>query len=315
MQMRYLVTGAAGFIGSHLCAALLAAGAEVIGLDAFIPYYPRSIKERNLRTLLPHPRFCFLECDLRADDLRPVLKGVQVIFHLAAMGGLLRSWIDFELYLTCNVQATQRLLEAARTNGQIRQIIHASTSSVYGRYVTGPETTTPQPVSPYGITKLAAEHLVLTYQTQFDLPATILRYFSVYGPRQRPDMGYYLFIDRLLRDQPITLFGDGTQLRGNTFVDDIVRGTLLAHERFEPGAIYNLGGSEEISALQVIGLLEELTGRRAQLEYGPTRPGEQQRALADTRRSRERLGFVPTTPLRDGLAAQVAWQREVMCEA
>ena len=307
--MRYLVTGAAGFIGSHLAEALLAGGAEVVGLDAFIPYYPRAIKERNLRPLLAHPRFRFLERDLRGDDLRLALEDVSAIFHIAAMGGLLLSWQDFDLYLSCNVQATQRLLESARAGGQAPRIIHASTSSVYGRYVTGPETTTPQPVSPYGITKLAAEHLVRTYQEQYGLPATILRYFSVYGPRQRPDMGYSIFIERLLGDQPITIFGDGRQLRGNTYVADIVRATLLAHERFRPGAVYNVGGAEEISALQVIELLEEITGRRARLKFGPARPGDQRRALADTTRAREDLGFVPTTPLRDGLAAQVAWRQ------
>jgi nucleoside-diphosphate-sugar epimerase len=307
--MRYLVTGAAGFIGSHLCEALLATGAEVVGLDAFIPYYPRAVKERNLRAALAQPRFVFHQRDLRTDDLVPVLDGVEVVFHIAAMGGLLVSWTDFDLYMTCNIQATHRLLAAARASGGVRQVIHASTSSVYGSYVTGPETTTPQPVSPYGITKLAAEHLVQTYQRQFALPATILRYYSVYGPRQRPDMGYYLFIDSILHGRPITIFGDGTQRRGNTYVADVVRATLLAHERFEPGSIYNIGGAEEVSAIEVIAQLEEIIGRAAGRPHRPARPGEQQRALADTSRARERLGFQPLTPLRDGLEAQVAWQR------
>jgi nucleoside-diphosphate-sugar epimerase len=191
----------------------------------------------------------------------------------------------------------------------VQEFIYASTSSVYGADVTGPETTTPHPVSPYGITKLATEHLVQTYERQFDLPSTILRYFSVYGPRQRPDIGYYIFIDSILRDKPITIFGDGNQLRGNTYVADIARATLLAHEKFQPGAVYNLGGSEEISANQVISLLEEITGKRATVQYGPPRPGEQRRALADTTRARLDLGFAPEMPLRDGLAAQVAWQR------
>jgi UDP-glucuronate 4-epimerase len=150
---------------------------------------------------------------------------------------------------------------------------------------------------------------VRTYDRQFDIPSSILRYFSVYGPRQRPDMGYYIFIDNILHDRPITVFGDGNQLRGNTYVADIVRATLLAHSRFERGSVYNLGGSEEISANQVIALLEEITGKRAEVTYGPARPGEQQRALADTTPARERLGFVPQVPLREGLAAQVEWQR------
>lgn len=310
--MRCVVTGAAGFIGSHLCAALLAAGHQVAGVDTFVPYYPRAVKERNLTHLRRQSHFAFHELDLRADDLDPltsVLEGAEAVFHLAAMGGLLASWTAFDGYLTCNVQATQRLLEAVRRAGGVRRLVHASTSSVYGDYVTGPETTTPCPVSPYGITKLAAEHLVQTYDRQFDVPATVLRLFSVYGPHQRPDMGYYQFIDRLLTDRLITVYGDGTQRRGNTYVGDIVRAFLLADERFERGAVYNVGGAEEVSANEVLALLEELTGRRARVEYGPHRPGEQRRALADTTLARERLGFTPGTPLREGLRAQVEWQR------
>jgi len=311
-NMRVLVTGAAGFIGSHLCEALVNAGDTVVGLDAFIPYYPRAIKERNLRRLLQHPGFTFYEQDLRTDDLAPLLGDIEVIFHLAAMGGLLLSWTDFDLYMTCNIQATQRLLEAARMSDSVRQLIYASTSSIYGRDVTGPETMIPQPISPYGITKLAAEHLVQTYSEQFGLPATILRYFSVYGPRQRPDMGYHIFIDHILHDRTITVFGDGNQLRGNTYVGDIVRATILAHERFASGAMYNVGGAEEISANQVIGMMQEIIGREAIVRYGPVRPGEQRRALADTTRAREQLGFTPTMSLDDGLRMQVAWQCEQM---
>lgn len=306
--VRCLVTGAAGFIGSHLCEALLAEGYDVVGLDAFIPYYPRAVKERNVAGLLETPRFTFHELDLRTDDLAPALEDVEIVFHIAAMGGLLLSWTNFELYMTCNIEATQRLLEASRIAGGVGQFIYASTSSIYGGNVTGPETTKPQPVSPYGITKLAAEHLVTTYERQFGLPSTILRYFSVYGPRQRPDMGYYIFIDSILNGRPITIFGDGNQLRGNTYVADIARATIAAHRLFEPGAIYNIGGSEERSANQVIGLLEEIIGRKAIIEHGSARPGEQRRALADTTLAQERLGFTPMTPLRDGLRAQVEWQ-------
>lgn len=307
--MRVLVTGAAGFIGSHLCDALLTEGHEVVGLDAFIPYYPRAVKEQNLQPARANSRFTFYECDLRTDNLAAPLDGVETIYHLAAMGGLLVSWQDFDSYMTCNIQATQRLLEAARHSGTVRQFIHASTSSIYGSNVTGPETTPPHPVSPYGITKLAGEQLVRTYHEQFGLPATILRYFSVYGPRQRPDMGYHIFIDHILHGRPIMIWGDGNQLRGNTYVGDTVRATILAQQHFTPGAIYNIGGAEEISANQIIALLEEIIGQRALLEHGPARPGEQWRALADTTRARQHLHFTPQMPLRDGLAAQVAWQR------
>lgn len=310
--MRCLVTGAAGFIGSHLCEALIADGAEVVGIDAFIPYYPRAIKEGNLAQLREQPRFSFLELDLRSADLTAALDGVEVIFHVAAMPGLLASWLHFDLYMMCNLQATQRLLQAARASGKIRQFIHASTSSIYGSHVMGDEQTKPQPVSPYGITKLAAEHLVQIYGVQFGIPTCILRYFSVYGPRQRPDMGYYLFIDRILRAQPISVFGNGDQLRGNTYVSDIVRATQLAHQRFQPGTIYNIGGAEEVSVNQVLALLQEIIGKPAQVQFGPPRPGEQSRALADTTLAREQLGFVPTMPLAQGLEAQVAWQRTLV---
>jgi UDP-glucuronate 4-epimerase len=308
--MHCMVTGAAGFIGSHLCEALLADGNTVIGMDAFTPYYPRTIKEQNLTALRDSPGFTLCERDLRTDDLADALDGVDAIFHLAATPGLLVSWTDFDLYMTCNIQATQRLLEAARAAGTIRAFIHASTSSIYGGNVTGPEETKPSPISPYGITKLAAEHLVETYRQQFGLPTAILRYFSVYGPRQRPDMGYHIFIDKMLHGLPITIFGDGDQLRGNTYVADIVRATVLAMAQFRSGSVYNVGGSEEISANQVIRLLEEIIGVQAAITHAPTRLGEQRRALADTKRIREELGFIPQMPLREGLAAQVAWQRE-----
>ncbi len=307
--MRCMVTGAAGFIGSHLCEALLLDGAEVVGIDAFIPYYPRAVKMANLAGLRQHPQFAFYELDLREAELAAVLDGVEVIFHIAAMPGLLASWSHFESYMTCNVLATQRLLQAASESGQVRQFIHASTSSIYGSLVLGDEQTKPQPVSPYGITKLAGEHLAQVYNAQFGLPTSILRYFSVYGPRQRPDMGYYLFIERILQGRPITVFGSGDQLRGNTYVGDIVRATQLAHQRFTPGSVYNIGGAEEVSANQVIALLQDIIGKEAIVQHGPARPGEQSRALADMRLAREQLGFVPATSLRKGLEAQVAWQR------
>lgn len=307
---RILVTGAAGFIGSHLCEALLADGHLVLGLDAFIPYYPRGLKERNLAPLAAEPGFTFVEVDLRAGHLEPLLEGVDAIVHLAAMAGLVRSWQEFEGYMTCNVFATQRLLAAATAVGS-PHFVHASTSSVYGRFATGDENTPLQPISPYGITKLAAEKLVLAYAEQFGLRATVLRLFSVYGPRQRPDMGYNIFIRKLLAGDPITVDGDGTDSRSNTYVLDCVDGIrrALARPEASVGHIFNLGGGEEVNVIQVLEMLEELTGAEAQIVHGPPRPGDQRRTVADISKARNVLGYNPQTSVRDGLRAQVEWQR------
>ncbi len=261
---RILVTGAAGFIGSHLCEALLADGHLVLGLDAFIPYYPRALKERNLAPLYAQPGFTFAEVDLRSGHLEPLLAGVDAVVHLAAMAGLVRSWQEFEGYMTCNVLATQRLLDAAARAGS-PHVVHASTSSVYGRFATGDESAALEPISPYGITKLAAEKLVLAYGQQFGVRATVLRLFSVYGPRQRPDMGYNIFIRRMLAGETITVDGDGTDSRSNTYVLDCVEGIrrALAQPEVSMGQIFNIGGGQEVNVIEVLGMLEELTGKHA----------------------------------------------------
>lgn len=306
----YMVTGAAGFIGSHLCESLVDDGHTVVGVDALIPYYPQSLKRRNLERLLASDRFDFHALDLRDADLLPLLAGCGTIVHLAAMPGLRRSWTDFELYSTCNLSATQRLLEAARAAG-IRHFIHGSTSSVYGRTADGPESAPLQPVSPYGVTKLAAEHLCRAYETVYGLPLTILRLFSVYGPRQRPDMAYAILIECLLHGAPFTRFGDGTQTRSNTYVADCVRGIRLAIDQPDAavGRTFNLGGGETVSLNHVIALLEDLTGRRAVIQPGPSSPGDQQHTQAHIDQARRLLGFQPSTPIRDGLQAQVDWYR------
>ena len=322
--MRCLVTGVAGFIGSHLAESLVAQGHTVIGVDAFIPYYPRTIKEQNLSELRQNPNFSFQELDLRTAPLQPLLDGIEVVFHEAATPGLLLSWQDFELYETCNILTTQRLLEACRqTKGQVTnssnsssKVILASTSSIYGADVTGPETTKAQPVSPYGITKLAGEHLALAYYHNFGIPVSILRYFSVYGPRQRPDMGYYRFIEAIAKDKVITVFGDGKQTRTNTYVTDIVRATILAarpadrpaDEQFQVGEAFNIGGRDEINVLEVLQLLEELIGKKARIEWAASRPGEQSRTVANITKAQQMLGWEPRVGIKEGLAAQIAWQ-------
>ncbi len=303
-----MVTGAAGFIGSHLAERLIAEGHRVIGLDCFTDYYPRAVKERNLTMLRRMPGFTLVEADLRTAALEPLLAGVDVIFHNAAMPGLVRSWTEFDEYMTCNLLATQRLLEAARHVG-VRHLIHASTSSVYGRDSSGDETRPTRPISPYGITKLAAENLVRAYGETFGLPYTILRYFSIYGPRQRPDMGYYIFIKAILKGEPITVFGDGEQSRGNTYVADCVEANLAALAHGPTADIFNIGGGEEITLNQLVTKLEALIGRKAIIRRGPARPGEQRQALADTYKAKAVLGWSPRVGLDEGLRAQIAWQR------
>lgn len=305
--MKCLVTGAAGFIGSHLCDHLLASGHEVVGVDAFLPYYARSVKLANLSIARRSPAFRLLELDLRQDSLHSALEGAEAIFHLAAMPGLPRSWTDFDLYESCNITATQRLLEACRDHNALRRFVYASTSSVYGRYGSGDETLPTRPISPYGVTKLAAEHLCRAHAEELGLPLVVLRYFSVYGPRQRPDMGYQRFIHALLHDQPVVVYGDGLQVRGNTYVEDCVRATILALDA-PCGETYNVGGGETANVWEVIAKLERIIGRRAVIQREPARPGDQRFTGADTTKLGRHLGWQPQALLDEGLARQVAWQ-------
>ena len=304
----YIVTGAAGFIGSHLVERLLKEGHTVTGVDCFIPYYDRSIKDRNLSAFSGHERFRFVERDLRKDDVKDVLDGADAVFHLAAMPGLMKSWDDFPLYSTCNLEATQRLLDAARDT-MLPHFIHISTSSVYGREATEPEDSPTCPFSPYGITKLAAENLCRAYEANFKTPITILRYFSVYGPRQRPDMAYNILTRALLDEKSFPMFGDGEQTRSNTYVADCVDATYRAavHRDAALSQVFNVGGGEIISLNDVVTLLEELTGKKARIERKPARPGDQKHTAANIEKARRLLGYNPTTGVREGLAAEVAW--------
>lgn len=306
--MKCIVTGAAGFIGSHLCERLLQEGHDVVGIDAFIPYYPRPLKEANLAFLRTQREFRFRELDLRSDALAEAVDGAAVIFHLAAMAGLTRSWTDFDLYESCNVTATRRLLEATYKLPTLKRFIYASTSSVYGRYGSGDETLTTRPISPYGVTKLAAENLCRAYGEEHGLPLVTLRYFSVYGPRQRPDMGYFRFIQAMLNNEPVTVYGDGQQVRGNTFIADCVEASVAAMQAL-PGETYNVGGGESASVWDILTRLEVLLGRRPDVRKEPARAGDQRVTGADTTKLYRHLAWQPRFLLDDGLSRQVAWQR------
>lgn len=308
--MRILVTGAAGFIGSHVAERLLADGHDVVLLDGFTDYYERWRKEANLAAARQHPRASFHELDLRRDDLAPALDGVEAVIHLAAMPGLPRSWVEMEAYTGCNLLATHRLLEASRASG-VRRFLQISTSSVYGEDALGDEDLPLRPVSPYGVTKLAAEHLVGAYVQTYGFPASILRYFSIYGPRQRPDMAYHRFIEALLDGRPISVFGDGRQTRSSTYIADCVAGTVAALEGAEIGVVYNIGGGERIALLDVIGIIGDALGITPDVRFGPARDGDQRHTGADTSRARTAFGFVPVWSPADGLRAQIDWHRSL----
>lgn len=297
--MRYVVTGAAGFIGSHLLRTLLERGCDALGWDAFTDYYDPALKEENAAGL-PVARL-----DLVEDPLP--LEGVDGVFHLAGQPGVRSFGAVFPVYVRQNVLATERLLEAAAVAGT--RVVLASSSSVYGdaeRYPT-PEDTSPAPLSPYGITKLACEHLARAYERERGLEYVTLRYFTIYGPRQRPDMALQRVVACLVEGRPFELYGDGTQSRSFTFVDDAVEATIAAMERGPAGSTYNVGGGEEVSLLEAIEALARIAGRRLELVRLPRREGDARRTAADISRIRSDLDWEPRTPFLEGLEAQWRW--------
>lgn len=317
--MLCLVTGAAGFVGSHLSERLLELGHEVRGIDRFTDYYPRAMKEANLARLRDEGRFRLVEADLAQADLASLVEGAEVVFHQAAQPGVRASWgSSFDGYTRDNVLATQRLLEAVKAenarvqsaNSGVRRFVYASSSSVYGDTADLPmrETSLPKPYSPYGVTKLAAEHLCELYRNNFGVPTVSLRYFTVYGPRQRPDMGFHRFINAVLRGKPIPVYGDGEQTRDFTFVTDAVQANIASMEG-RPG-VYNIGGGSRVTLRQVFATLADVMGRTPLLNHIEQQAGDVRHTWADTSAAREHLGFSPAVGLRDGLAAQAAWHEK-----
>jgi nucleoside-diphosphate-sugar epimerase len=311
--MRALVTGAAGFIGSTLSEHLVNTGAEVIGLDCFTDYYPRPIKERNLATVRAHERFRFVEGAIDQVDLATLLDGVTHVFHLAAQAGVRKSWgRDFRTYTSLNVDATQILLEHC-VGRPIERVVYASSSSVYGDEVPMPmrEDAVPGPVSPYGVTKLAAEHLCQLYALNHGVPAVSLRYFTVYGPRQRPDMGFHRFFSALLDGRPVAQYGDGLQTRDFTFVRDAVAATAAAAVRGVPGRVYNIGGGSNVSLKDVFAMIERVSGRQLMIDHQPVQKGDMRDTYADTSRARADLGYAPSVQLEQGLAEMFGWMEAI----
>ena len=307
--MKALVTGVAGFIGSTLAERLIRDGADVVGIDSFTDYYPRQTKQHNLSTLVNAPRFRMIDSRIQDVDLRQIIAGRSHVFHLAAQAGVRKSWgVDFGVYTVNNIEATQVLLEAC-VDQPIERLVYSSSSSVYGDNVAIPmrEDALPQPISPYGVSKLAAEQLCYLYHFNYGVPTVSLRYFTVYGPRQRPDMGFHKFFRATLAGQPISLFGDGEQTRDFTYVDDVVSANVMAATRGVPGRVYNIGGGSRVSVNQVLEMIERVTGRKPIIANDGPQRGDMRHTYADTSLARAELGFAPTIGLEDGLAAEYKW--------
>jgi nucleoside-diphosphate-sugar epimerase len=308
--MRALVTGVAGFIGSTLTDRLLADGVDVVGIDCFTDYYPRNYKERNLGGALAQPRFRFVESRIQDVDLPALLGDRTHVFHLAAQAGVRKSWgRDFAIYTVNNIEATQALLEAACGTKTLEKFVYSSSSSVYGDLVAMPmrEDALPQPVSPYGVSKLAAEQLCYLYYSNFGVPTVSLRYFTVYGPRQRPDMGFHKFLRATILGEPITVFGDGDQTRDFTFVSDAVAANVAAAKQGVPGRVYNIGGGSRVSVNEVLEMIGRVAGRKPLVHVDPVQKGDMRHTYADTSLARADLGYQPTVGLEEGLAAEYRW--------
>jgi len=304
-MVRALVTGCAGFIGSLLVERLLRAGQDVIGIDRFTDYYPPYLKERNLAQALKDPNFKLVKADILDIDEFPA---VDWVFHLAGQPGVRASWgKDFQYYVHDNVEATQKLLEAYKS-AHITKLVYSSSSSVYGDApLPMSEDSVPLPISPYGVTKLAAEHLCYLYCRNYSVPTISLRYFTVYGPRQRPDMAIHKFTQSILKKERISIYGDGTQTRDFTFVDDVVEANMLAAESDMTWGCFNIGGGSRISVEQLISLLENLLDQEANVQYVEKQRGDVQDTLADTQKTQNLLRWQPRSQIEEGLQKYVDW--------
>lgn len=313
INKRCLVTGCAGFIGSHLVEKLLELECTVVGVDSFTDYYSRASKELNLSGFRNNSRFTFIEEDLNTISFDKILKDMDYVFHQAAQAGVRASWGDqFSQYIHCNIAATQKLLEAAK-DAPLQKIVFASSSSVYGdSQLPMTEGNMLRPISPYGVTKLAAENLCYLYWKNYQVPVVSLRYFTVFGPRQRPDMGIHKFITAALHGEKIVLFGDGNQTRDFTFIADIIQANLAAAAKGQPGLVLNIGGGSRVTINEVLFLIERLLDRKLNIEYRDKARGDMQDTLADISLARQNIEYAPEFNFATGLKLQFDHLKSIM---
>ena len=314
-MVTHIVTGVAGFIGSHLAETILKQGDRIIGIDLINDYYDVSQKNANIACLRQYKNFEFIKADIQELDWLELLKDVDVVYHQAAQAGVRSSWgKGFYDYTERNINATQIILEAAKEVNSIKRFVYASSSSVYGNAQKMPtsETIPPVPVSPYGITKLAAERMCLLYYQNFNVPITALRYFTVYGPRQRPDMAFHKFFKAVIRDEAISIYGDGQQTRDFTFVSDVVAANLAAGSVPEAiGEVFNIGGGSRVNLMDVLAIIEKITKQPLKKEFVAKARGDARHTSADISKAREILGYQPKISLSEGLAKEWEWIESV----
>lgn len=307
----HIITGVAGFIGSNLAETILKKGDSIIGVDQINDYYSINQKKDNIASLRQYEAFKFIQDDIQNLDWSELLKGVDVVYHQAAQAGVRASWGEsFRHYTERNINATQIILEAAKETPSLKRLVYASTSSVYGNAETMPtsETVPPQPVSPYGITKLAAERMCWLYHQNFNVPVTALRYFTVYGPRQRPDMAFHKFFKAAIKDEAISIYGDGQQTRDFTFISDAVEANLAAATVPEAvGEIFNIGGGSRAVLMDVLATMEEVIGKSIKKEFVAKARGDARHTSADISKARKILGYNPQVSLKEGLTQEWQW--------
>jgi len=310
-----IVTGVAGFIGSHLAETLLKQGAEVIGIDQFNDYYSCQLKQKNVQNLNQYPGFKLIKASIQDLDWQKLLQSVDVVYHQAAQAGVRASWgKDFHHYTERNINATQVILEGAKQVKLLKRIVYASSSSIYGDAATmpTPETLCPQPVSPYGITKLAGERLCRLYQQNFNVPTTALRYFTVYGPRQRPDMAFHKFFKAAIHNESISIYGDGQQTRDYTYVSDAVAANLAAGERSEAiGEVFNIGGGSRVTLMELLNIMEQVIGYPIKQDYVSKAAGDARHTSADVTKAKRILNYVPQVALTEGLTQEWKWMQSI----